>query len=69
MNRIFYFLVYLVFFTTPLETIAVFENFSIVKIVTVFLLGASLLIKRNVFSFREPFLIIFLFYTLLTNVV
>ena len=66
MNRIFYFLVYLVFFTTPLETIAVFENFSIVKIVTVFLLGASLLIKRNVFSFREPFLIIFLFYTLLT---
>ena len=66
MNRFFYFLVYLCFLATPLESVAIFKDFSVFKLVTILLLGAKLLTKGNIFDFKEPFLILFLIYTLFT---
>ena len=66
MNRFFYFLVYLCFLATPLESWAIFKDFSIFKLVTLLLFGAKLLTKGNIFDFKEPFLIIFLIYAIFT---
>jgi O-antigen ligase len=66
MNRIFYFLVYLCFLATPIESLAIFKDFSVFKLVTILLFGAKLLNKGNIFKFNEPFLIIFLVYTIFT---
>jgi O-antigen ligase len=66
MNRFFYFLVYLCFLATPLESVAIFKDFSVFKLVTILLLGAKLLTKGNIFDFKEPFLILFLIYTVFT---
>ena len=62
MNRFFYFLVYLCFLATPLESVAIFKDFSVFKLVTILLLGAKLLTKGNIFDFKEPFFILFLIY-------
>jgi O-antigen ligase len=66
MNRFFVFLVYLVFLTTPLESVEIFTNFSIVKLVSLLLIGYTLLARKNVFVIREPFLIILMIYTIFT---
>jgi len=66
MNRLFYYLVYLCFLATPLESVAIFKDFSIFKLVTILLLGVKLLTKGNIFDFKEPFLTLFLIYTLFT---
>jgi O-antigen ligase len=66
MNRLFQFLVLTVFFTTPIESVEIFSNFSIVKLVSVTLIGFTLIARKNIFDIREPFLVIFLIYTVLT---
>ena len=66
MNKLFLFLVFLVFFTTPLESVEIFTNVSVVKLVSVALILVTLLAKKNVFDIKEPFLIIFLIYTVFT---
>jgi O-antigen ligase len=66
MNRFFLFLVYLVFLTTPLESVEIITNFSIVKLVSLLLIGYTLLARKNIFVIREPFLIILMIYAIFT---
>lgn len=66
MNKIFYFLVYLVFLTTPLESVTIVPNVSVVKLVTFILVLVTLLNGTKIFTNRDPFLKIFLIYTFLT---
>lgn len=69
MNKLFYILVYLTFLTTPIESVAIAENFSIFKLVSILIFIVSfftLFNKNKSISIREPFLILFLIYTILT---
>ncbi len=66
MSKFFYFLVYLTFLTTPLESVTLFKGLSIVKLSTIFLIGTTLIKRRKIFALHEPFFILFLIYTVLT---
>jgi O-antigen ligase len=66
MNRLLTFLVFMVFLTTPLESVEISSNFSIVKLVSVALILFTMLARRNIFDMRDPLLIILLIYTVLT---
>jgi len=56
----------MVFLCTPLESVEVFTNFSIVKLVSVVLIAVTLVARKNIFVFHEPFLILLFAYTVLT---
>jgi O-antigen ligase len=66
MNRFFLFLVLMVFLTTPLESVEIFTNFSIVKLVSLVLIGYTLLARKNIFIIHEPFLVILMIYAIFT---
>jgi O-antigen ligase len=66
MNKIFSFLVLMVFLTTPLESVEISSNFSIVKLVSVALILFTIMTGKNIFAIRDPLFIILLIYTLLT---
>jgi O-antigen ligase len=65
MNRFFLFLVLMVFLCTPIESIEISTNISIVKVVSAVLIGFTLITRKNIFVIREPFLIILLVYSVL----
>ena len=54
------------FLTTPLESVEISSNFSIVKLVSVALILFTILAGKNIFVIRDPLFIILLIYTLFT---
>jgi O-antigen ligase len=59
-------MVLLVFLTTPLESVEITPNFSIVKLVSILLILFTIIARKNVFRMRDPLFILLLIYTLLT---
>lgn len=67
MNKFSNLLVYLTFLTTPLESLAIAENFSIVKLVTIFLFVVffiTILNGKTWINISEPFISLVFIYTL-----
>lgn len=66
MKKILYFFVYLIYFSTPFESVAIIPGVSVVKLVTVFFLLAALLYYQKIYIPRNNFLILFFIYTIYT---
>jgi len=64
MEKIVYLLVYLIYFTTPFESIAIAPNFSIVKLITILFILSAVIYFKNVPSTKNGFLKLFAIYTL-----
>lgn len=61
-------MVLLVFLTTPLESVEITSNFSIVKLVSILLILSAIVARKNIFVIRDPLFIILIIYTLITIV-
>jgi len=63
MEKLLYFLIYLVYFSTPFESVAVAQNISVVKIVTLLFLSVAVLYFKKIPFPNSFFLKLFFIYT------
>jgi len=65
MRNVYYILIYFVFLTTPLESIAIMEGVSIVKIMTILLLFASIFNLKHIHFQKSIFINLYFTYVIL----